>query len=290
VKYWLGASFVPTGQFTALAQAAERCGFDTLTLSDHLFYADFASPYPYSRSGRPRWTAETHWPDVWVTIGAMAAVTSTLRFSPNVYVAPARDLFTVAKQVSTAAVLSAGRVSFGVGVGWCKEEFVATGQDFHTRGRRLDAMLPVLRELWAGRTVTLDGLPALSISPAPGGPIPVLVGGDSEAALSRAARLGDGWVGNHLYTEDRLDEVLARLRRHLAEAGRTGPFDIIAPLAVLPDADTYRRLADKGVTGTLAAPWWLATDQERARHGDDSLALKVATMERFAEEIIAKSG
>ncbi|MEU6712766.1 TIGR03619 family F420-dependent LLM class oxidoreductase [Nonomuraea sp. NPDC046802] len=288
MKIWLGASFVDTGQFVELARAAERCGFDTLTLSDHLFYADFASPYPYSRSGRPRWDARTHWPDVWVTIGAMAAVTTSLRFSPNVYIAPARDLFTVAKQVSTAAVLSGDRVTFGVGVGWCKEEYVGTGQDFHTRGRRLDAMLPTLRALWSGETVTLDGLPALSISPTPAGRIPVYVGGDSEAALRRAARLGDGWIGNRIYTEEELDPVLDSLRRHLDDNGRTGAFEIIAPLAVLPDADTYRRFAAKGVTGTLAAPWWLATPEEKARYGEGTLDLKIATMERFAEEVIAK--
>lgn len=283
MRFWLGASFVPTDQFVELAKAAERCGFDTLTLSDHLFYADFATPYPYSKSGRPRWDATTHWPDVWVTIGAMAAVTTTLRFSPNVYIAPARDLLTVAKQVSTAAVLSGERVTFGVGVGWCKEEFVATGQDFHTRGRRLDAMIPVLRSLWAGETVTLDGLPELSISPTPAGDVPIFVGGDSEAALRRAAQVGDGWIGNRIYTEEQLDEVLPHLPKDR-------PFEIIAPLAVLPDAATYRRFAAKGVTGTMAAPWWLATPEEKAKYGEGTLELKIATMERFAEEVIAELG
>jgi probable F420-dependent oxidoreductase len=290
VQFWLGASFVHTDQFVELAKAAERCGFHTLTLSDHLFYADFDSPYPYSRSGRPRWTAETHWPDVWVAIGAMAAVTGRLRFAPNVYIAPARDLFTVAKAVSTAAVLSRDRVTFGVGVGWCKEEFLQTGQDFHTRGRRLDEMLPLLRRLWAGGTVEHHGtffdLGPLSIAPVPERPIPVFVGGDSEAALRRAARVGDGWLGNRIYTEEQLDGVLADLRGHLKEHGRAeDDLEIIAPLAMLPDADAYRRLADKGVTGTFAAPWWLASDEERRRHGD-GLDLKIATMERFAEEII----
>ncbi|WP_326629065.1 TIGR03619 family F420-dependent LLM class oxidoreductase [Nonomuraea fuscirosea] len=289
MRFWLGASFADSDQFVELARAAERCGFDTLTLSDHLFYADFASPYPYSKSGRPRWDARTHWPDVWVTIGAMAAVTSTLRFSPNVYIAPARDLFTVAKLVSTAAVLSRDRVTFGVGVGWCKEEFVGTGQDFHTRGKRLDAMLPVLRSLWSGETVTVDGLPPLSISPTPTAPIPVYVGGDSEAALRRAARLGDGWIGNRIYTEEQFDTVLADLRGRLDANGRSMEgFEIIAPLAVLPEAETYRRFADKGVTGTMAAPWWLATPEEKARYGEGTLELKIATMERFAEEVIAK--
>jgi probable F420-dependent oxidoreductase len=288
VKFWLGASFADTDQFLELAKAAEKCGFDTLTLSDHLFYADFATPYPYSKSGKPRWNAQTHWPDVWVTIGAMAAVTSTLRFAPNVYIAPARDLFTVAKQVSTAAVLSHDRVTFGVGVGWCEEEFAATGQDFHTRGRRLDSMIPTLRSLWTGRPVKLDGLPELTISPTPAERIPVLVGGDSDAALRRAARLGDGWIGNRIYTEEQFDVVLTSLRRWLDEYGRTGPFEIIAPLAVLPDADTYRHFAAKGVTGTMAAPWWLATPEEKQRYGEGSLKLKLATMERFAEEVIAK--
>ncbi|WP_084959042.1 TIGR03619 family F420-dependent LLM class oxidoreductase [Thermoactinospora rubra] len=287
MRFWLGASFVDAGEFVELARMAEQYGFDTLTLSDHLFYAEFASPYPYSKSGRPRWDAATHWPDPWVTIGAMAAVTSTLRFSPNVYVAPARDLFTVAKLVSTAAVLSRDRVTFGVGVGWCKEEFTATGQDFHTRGRRLDAMIPILRRLWRGETVELDGLPPLSIAPTPRRPIPVYVGGDSDAALRRAARLGDGWIGNRVYTEEQLDEVLAKLHGFLAEYGRPREaLDVVAPLAVMPDAATYRRFAGKGVTATMAAPWWLASPEERAGYG--SLELKRVTMERFAEEVIAK--
>ncbi|WP_113700613.1 LLM class flavin-dependent oxidoreductase, partial [Nonomuraea lactucae] len=124
--------------------------------------------------------------------------------------------------------------------------------------------------------------------PTPARPVPVLVGGDSPAALGRAARLGDGWIGNRVYTEEQLDALLGTLRAQLGEHGRTGDFEIIAPLAVLPDADTYRRFAAKGVTGTMAAPWWLATPQEKEKYGEGSLALKVATMERFAEEVIAK--
>ncbi|MFC7644317.1 LLM class flavin-dependent oxidoreductase [Streptosporangium lutulentum] len=118
--------------------------------------------------------------------------------------------------------------------------------------------------------------------------MPFFVGGDSEAALRRAARIGDGWMGNRVYSEERLDVILADLRRYLEEYGRApGDLDIIAPLAVMPDAATYRRFADKGVTGTMAAPWWLATPEERAKHGD-GVELKVATIERFAEEVISK--
>ncbi|GAA3810515.1 TIGR03619 family F420-dependent LLM class oxidoreductase [Sphaerisporangium flaviroseum] len=293
MRFWLGASFTDTDQFIELAKASERCGIDTLTLSDHIFYADYESPYPYSRTGAPRWNAATHWPDVWVTIGAMAAVTERLRFAPNVYIAPARDLFTVAKQVSTAAVLSRDRVAFGVGVGWCKDEFLQTGQDFHTRGRRLDEMIPVLRELWAGGTVEHHGthfdFGPLSIAPTPARPVPFFVGGDSEAALRRAARLGDGWIGNRVYSEEQLDGVLATLRAYLKEYGRPeDDLEVIAALAVMPDAAAYRRIAEKGVTGTMTAPWWLATPEEKAKFGEGSLDLKIATMERFAEEVIAR--
>ncbi|MCT9933957.1 TIGR03619 family F420-dependent LLM class oxidoreductase [Planotetraspora sp. A-T 1434] len=292
MRFWLGASFTETDQFIELAKASDRCGFDTLTLSDHIFFADYESRYPYSPTGAPPYDAGTHWPDVWVTIGAMAAVTERLRFAPNVYIAPARDLFTVAKQVSTAAVLSHDRVSFGVGVGWCKDEFLQTGQDFHTRGRRLDEMIPVLRELWKGGTVEHHGeffdFGPLSIAPTPARPVPFYIGGDSEAALRRAARIGDGWIGNRVYSEEQLDAVIADLRRYLKEYGRPeDALEIIAAVALIPDPATCRRLEDKGLTATMAAPWWLATFEETAKHGN-SVEFKIATMERFAEEIIAR--
>ncbi|GLW62663.1 LLM class F420-dependent oxidoreductase [Actinomadura rubrobrunea] len=292
MEFWLGAAFVGTHEYLGLARAADRLGYDTVAVSDHLFYADYQSAYPYTDDGAPPYEPDTHWPDVWVAIGAMAAVTERVRFATNVYVAPARDLFTVAKAVSTAAVLSGGRTILGVGVGWCKDEFQQTGQDFHTRGRRLDEMIPVLRTLWRGGTVEHHGafydFGPLSIAPVPDEPVPVYVGGDSDAALRRAARIGDGWIGNRFYTEDRLADLLARLTAHLAEHGRTlDDLKVIAPIAAPPGADLYRKWADQGVAGVMTAPWWLATPDEKARHGD-GLALKVAAMERFAEEVIAE--
>src|SRR5262245_31545018 len=114
MEFWLGTAFVDARELGGIARAADRLGYDALALSDHIFYTDYTSAYPYSRGGRPLWDAGTHWPDVWVTIGALAAVTERLRLATSVYVAPARDLFTVAKAVSTAAVLSGNRVRFGV--------------------------------------------------------------------------------------------------------------------------------------------------------------------------------
>jgi probable F420-dependent oxidoreductase len=291
MEFWLGAAFVDVDEMLELALAADRLGYDTVALSDHLFYADYEAAYPYDEQGAPPYAPDTHWPDVWVTIGALAARTERVRFATNVYVAPARDLFTVAKAVSTAAVLSGDRVRFGVGVGWCEDEFRQTGQDFHTRGRRLDEMIPTLHALWGGGMVEHKGdhysFGPLRIEPVPARPVPVYIGGDSDAALRRAARVGDGWIGNRVYREEQLVDVLARLSGFLAEHGRAlDDLEVIAPIGAPPSAELYKRWADRGVTGTLAAPWWLATPDERRRH--TGLDLKLATMERFADEVIAR--
>ncbi|HEU5158871.1 MAG TPA: TIGR03619 family F420-dependent LLM class oxidoreductase [Streptosporangiaceae bacterium] len=291
MEFWLGAAFAPTDELPGLARAADRLGYDTVALSDHIFYADYEADYPYHDAGEPPYAPETHWPDVWVMAGALAAITERVRLATNVYVAPARDLFTVAKTVSTAAVLSGGRVRFGVGVGWCKDEFVQTGQDFHTRGRRLDEMIPALRTLWQGGMVEHKGdfyeFGPLRIEPVPDHPVPIYIGGDSDAALRRAARIGDGWIGNRVYSERKLAAVLDRLSGFLAEYGRTlDDLAVIAPIAAMPSPDLYKKWADRGVTGTMAAPWLLATPDEQSRH--TGLDLKIATMERFATEVIAK--
>ncbi|WP_019634887.1 TIGR03619 family F420-dependent LLM class oxidoreductase [Actinomadura atramentaria] len=291
MRFWLGASFADAGELPGLARAADRLGFDTVAVSDHIFHTDYSSPYPYTADGSPPYEPGTHWPDPWVVIAAMAAVTERVKFATNVYVAPARDLFTVAKAVSTAAFLSGDRALFGVGVGWCADEFAQTGQDFRTRGRRLDEMIPALRALWAGGETEFHGrfydFGPLSIAPVPSKPVPVYVGGDSDAALRRAARVGDGWIGNRIYAEDDLEDLLKRLEGFLAEHGRTlADLDVVAPIAAIPTPDLYRRWRDRGVTSTLAAPWWLATPDEKERHGKRTPALKLATMERFAAEVI----
>ncbi|MCD0448480.1 TIGR03619 family F420-dependent LLM class oxidoreductase [Actinocorallia sp. API 0066] len=290
MRFWLGSSFADTAEYLPLARAADRLGYDTVTVSDHVFYAEYEAAYPYSKTGKPPYRAETHWPDVWVTIGAMAAVTERVRFAPNVYIPVARDFFTVAKAVSTASVLSGGRVTLGAGVGWCKDEFLQTGQDFHTRGRRLDEMIPALREVWRGEDVEHHGeffdFGPLRIAPAPAAPVPVYIGGDSDHALRRAARIGDGWIGNRVYSEEALEALLVKLEGLLAAHGRSlDGFDVVAPIAAMPSAELYRKWRDRGVSSTLAAPWWTATPREKEKYGT-GVELKIATMERFADEVI----
>lgn len=121
-----------------------------------------------------------------------------------VYVAPARPLLEVAKQVATAAVISQGRVALTVGAGWMREEFELLGQSFDDRGKRLNEMIPALRELWRGDYYVV---PELMLEPHPPTPVPIMCGGESEAALRRAARLCDGWVGTAYAWDDAVPYV-----------------------------------------------------------------------------------
>lgn len=289
MEFWQAVAFLETGQLLEVAKAAQDYGFDAITVSDHIFYPEpLRSAYPYTADGTPFWSPETPFPDPWVLIGAMAAVTTRLRFTTNIYIAPARDLFTVAKLVSTASVISGGRVSLGAGAGWCRDEFEQTGQDFSTRGARLEEMVGALRALWAGGLAQHHGrfydFGPLQISPVPEVPVPVYLGGDSPPALRRAARVADGWIGN-VYTTEDADAVLGRLDAELKAAGRTGePFHKVIALYDPPSPDLYRRYEDKGVSAIICAPWMVA-DQESGSFTSD-VGAKLAAMERFATDVI----
>jgi probable F420-dependent oxidoreductase len=287
MQFWSGTPFMKTTEILAVARMLDEAGYDGVICADHLIYPrELSSPYPDSATGRPPWPPQTAWPDTWVLIGAMAAVTQRLRFSNAIYVAPARPLIEVAKRVATASVLSGGRVSLGVGVGWMREEYQLLGQDFATRGKRLDEMIPALRELWRGGWVSHRGeyyeVPEMMIEPHPEQPVPILCGGESDAALRRAARTCDGWVGYAYRWDDAIGfaDRLTKLRR---EYGRENePFDILVALLEPPTPDLYKRADDAGITQVMVAPWMGA---ELPTGGVERFREPI---ERFADTIIAK--
>ncbi|OBB44059.1 TIGR03619 family F420-dependent LLM class oxidoreductase [Mycobacterium sp. 852002-51961_SCH5331710] len=287
MEFWSGTAFMKTSEILGLARAFDEAGYDGMVCSDHMIYPrELGSPYPDSPTGKPMWAPETSWPDCWVQIGAMAAVTNRLRFSNAVYIAPARPLLEVAKQVATASVLSDGRVSLAAGVGWMREEYELMGQDFGTRGKRLDEMIPALRELWRGGWVSWSGdyyqVPEMMIEPHPVAPVPILCGGESEAALRRAARLCDGWVG-YAYQWDEAVGYAQKLRALLREYGRENePFDIMLALLEPPSPDLYKRAEDAGITAVMCSPW-MGMDLEPG-----GVERYREPIERFAETIIAK--
>jgi probable F420-dependent oxidoreductase len=287
MQFWSGTAFMKTSEIVPVARMLDEAGFDGMVCSDHMIYPrELASPYPDSSSGKPPWAPETSWPDCWVQIGAMAAVTSRLRFSNAVYIAPARPLLEVAKLVASASVISGGRVSLAAGVGWMREEYELMGQDFATRGKRLNEMIPALRALWRGGWVSWSGeyyqVPEMMIEPHPSAPVPIHCGGESDAALRRAALLCDGWVG-YAYGWDDAASYVQKLTVLRREYGRDSePFDIMLALLEPPTPDLYKRAEDIGITAVMCAPWsgaeLPAGDVERLR----------APIERFAENIIGK--
>lgn len=289
MRFWQVVSFSEPEQLLEIARGAEACGFHGVLLSDHLFFPGrLASKYPYSPDGKPAFDGTTPFPDPFTTIAAMAAVTTRLHFATMVYILPLRHPLEVAKQVGTVAVLSGGRVALGAGAGWIREEYDALGVDFTKRGRRFDESIEVLRKAWTGAMVDHHGrcfeLGPFQMSPAPASPPPVWIGGISDAALRRAGRLGDGWLGtgNH---PDELPRLLGRLRAQREKAGRAHlPFETIVPLVVPPEPGLLRRLEQEhGVTSTTAWPFSYTIGP------GSTIQQKRDAMRRFADEVIART-
>ena len=229
------------------ARAAEQIGFSHIIAYDHVLGANPDRPGGW----RGAYTFESGFHEPFVLFSFMAAVTSQIEFCPGVLILPQRETALVAKQAATLDVLSGGRLRLGVGLGWNMVEYEALGQDFHTRGRRIEEQVSVLRELWTRPLVTFTGqwhtISDAGLNPLPlQRPIPIWFGGTAEAAITRAARLGDGWLVN---TRDPADArpAFETVHRALAAAGRpVEGFGFDARIAYGDgDPDRWRRTLDQ---------------------------------------------
>lgn len=200
------------------AQAAESLGFAYIEVPDHVFGA----------TARDGWTPvyNEHDPfhETLVMLGFLAAVTTRIRLSSGILIAPQRQTGLIAKQAAEIDLLSAGRLRLGIGVGWNHVEYEALGADWKTRGARQAEQIEVMQRLWSGEIVTCSGrfhrLQGVNIVPAPvQRPIPIWLGGASEAVVKRAARLADGWMPI-IAPDEQAAEKLALLRAELARHGR----------------------------------------------------------------------
>lgn len=267
-------------QMADVAVRAEALGFESVWVAEHLvFPAAIRSRYPYAAEGVPPINPATPLLDPLLVLMQVAARTRRLRLGTNVYILPLRHPIAVARMVTTLDVLSGGRLSFGVGLGWLAEEFEAVGIDFASRAGRGREAIRALRALWSeeepsfhGRTVSFGPLrfePKPVQRPHP----PILVGGESEAALRRAAELGDGWYGVG-HTPASAAARVARLRELLAAAGRAGaPFDFTVSHRGELGRDDVARYAEAGVTRVVSLPW------RRAREAEEGLG-------RLAERVL----
>ncbi|MGD9705654.1 MAG: TIGR03619 family F420-dependent LLM class oxidoreductase [Acidimicrobiia bacterium] len=237
-----------------LAQAAESSGFHGLWLGEHALHVPgYASSHPQHAGGtaieRPVVTEATRLPDQWVMIGAIAASTTRLHLGTAVHLLALRHPLHTARSVASIQILSGGRFSLGVGVGWLREEFDAFGIDFKRRGQIVEESVDVVRRVSTGDLVSHDG-EFFRFGPAAIGltaaPVSVLLGGNTERALERAARIGDGWISSGTTGIDDVVRLRRRLRELRDRAGRAvEPFEVHA--CVSDDAVTnVERLRDAG--------------------------------------------
>ena len=212
------------GRIRDWAQAAEGLGYDAIEMPDHVLGA----------AARDGWTPvydETDpFHETFVTLAYLAAVTRTIGLSTGILIAPQRQTALIAKQAAELDLLSGGRLRLGLGVGWNHVEYEALGMDWHTRGARQAEQMEVMRKLWCENLVDFEGrfhrLRAVTIVPKPvQRPIPIWLGGSSDAVIRRAARLADGWmpiIPPDAQAEDKLALLRDELRRHGRDPLRFG--------------------------------------------------------------------
>jgi probable F420-dependent oxidoreductase len=222
----IGAVFPQTeigsdpGVIREYVTAVEAMGFDHLIIYDHVVGASVAH--------RPDWrgsyNSEDMFHEPFVLFGYLAALTTRLELVTGVIILPQRQTVLVAKQAAEVDTLSGGRMRLGVGIGWNEVEYEALGEDFHTRGRRLEEQIEVLRALWTQPVVTYKGkwhsITEAGINSLPvQRPIPIWLGGAAEVVMKRIGRLGDGWMPQ-MPPHDRARELVAQLRDYTRAAGR----------------------------------------------------------------------
>lgn len=227
------ASSIGTDPASALevARVAEEVGFESVWGGEHvIFPSSIESAYPYTADGKVPATPETPIPDPLIWLAYVAAAAPTLRLGTCILILPQRNPLILAKELATLDHLTGGRVELGIGVGWMREEFEALGVPWARRGARTDEYVAALRTIWSGTHVEFHGefvdFEPLTCTPLPaqGSNIPILVGGDTPAAIRRAARLADGYFPGE-GDPQKLADLIAAVRTECESQGRD-PDDI----------------------------------------------------------------
>jgi probable F420-dependent oxidoreductase len=232
---------------------AEQIGLDSIWMGEHVvLFDEMEFPYPGSADGRIPVPENGGMLDTVATFGFLAAATQRIRFGTGVALISQRTPIYTAKEFATLDWLTAGRIDFGVGIGWCKEEVIACGYSWQDRGKRADEFLELLNHLWRDPETTYEGehfsveKARLDPKPVQEPCLPVIVGGHSPAAFRRASRFGQGWYGFALNPQLTAG-LLEGLDRALDSGGRSRAEIEVLVTPIADSADIAREFQDLGV-------------------------------------------
>ncbi|HML08083.1 MAG TPA: LLM class F420-dependent oxidoreductase [Xanthobacteraceae bacterium] len=263
------------------AQAAEDLGYTHIEVPDHVFGAT-------ARDGWvPIYNEKDAFHETFVTIGFLAAVTKKIGLTSGVLISPQRQTGLIAKQAAEADLLSGGRLRLGIGVGWNHVEYEALGMEWKTRGARQAEQVEVLRQLWSKDLVTFKGrfhnLNEVSILPTPvQRPIPIWFGGSSAAVVTRAARIGDGWMPI-MAPDAQAEQTLGALRQQIKSFGRDPAKFGIEGWLRMRDADPQKWAEAADGWRRLGADMVMLYPMYRIASVDEH----IATLRRFKETVSA---
>jgi probable F420-dependent oxidoreductase len=287
MRFSLAESMCDPSHFVPLAKAAEEHGWTSFVVPDSICYPEESdSKYPYTPDGDRHFLEDRPFIEPFSLIPAMGAVTERLRFTTFVVKLPIRHPVLVAKSVTSVAVLTNNRLGFCVGLSPWPEDFQVTGTEWKSRGKRMDEMIEIVRGLTGGGFYEFHGkfydIPSIKMCPVPTQPVPILIGGHSEPALRRAARLSDGWM--HAGGDQQaLEGYLQRLNDLRKEYGREREaFEVHAISLDAYNVDGVRRLEDLGVTDVIVG-------FRNVYEGEDMpLQRKLDSVRYYADGVIAK--
>jgi probable F420-dependent oxidoreductase len=289
LRFTYADAMIDPSFYLPLAKAAEEAGYSSFSIPDSLGYTEVSdAKYPYTEGGDRSFLYEKPFIEPFSLIPAMGVVTEKLRFTTFVLKLPTRLPFLVAKSATSVAVMTNNRFVMGVGSSPWPEDYALCGQPWAKRGARMDEMIQIIRGLATGEYFEFHGefydIPKVKIRPVPSRPIPILIGGHSEAALKRAAQSGDGWMHGGGSREE-LVKLLARLKELRAESGRAdAPFEVHVISREAYTVDGVRKLEELGVTDVVIGfrnPYQREQDTQ-------TLEQKIGALRTYRDKVISK--
>ena len=291
MRFSYAEAMIDPSFYLPLAVAAEEAGYDSFIVPDSICYpAVSEARYPYTPDGDRSFIEDKPFLEPFSLIPAMGAVTSRLRFVISVLKLTIRHPVLLAKQVTSTAVLTGGRLVLGIGTSPWPEDYEVTGVPWAGRGKRTDEMLAIMRGLETGDWFEFHGeafdIPSIKVAPVPPAPVPIIVGGHGEPALRRAAQLGDGWIHGGGGDGRDLPELVQRVRQLRRDAGREhDPFEVHVISLDAYTADGLRRLEELGVTDVIVGfryPYTVEPDTQ-------PLQDKIDLLRRFGDSVVTKA-